>query len=75
MEERTFNMAIINMPALGERRKDLPRITISPRLRLELSAKLLELANALAGTACPRERAPIEVKFAAIADPLSVSRA
>ena len=38
-------MATIKMPEPGERRKDLPTITIGPRLRRELSARLLELAS------------------------------
>jgi hypothetical protein len=59
------------MPAPGERRKDLPRITVGPRLRLELSATLLQLANELSVTTCPRERAPVKDKFAAIIDLLS----
>ncbi|MFZ3326112.1 MAG: hypothetical protein WA231_09555 [Methylocella sp.] len=66
-------MAIINMPAPGERRKDLPPITIGPRLRRELSARLLEPAFEIDG-ACPCERASLQDRFAAIADLLCIGR-
>ncbi len=67
-------MAIINMPAPGDRRKDLPSITIGPRLRRELSAKLMELAFEIAATPYPSERQPLEDKFTAIADLLQAHR-
>jgi hypothetical protein len=62
-------MAITNMPPPRERRiPHLPPITIGPRLRRELASRLLELAFELAETVYPSERAPLEAKFAAIAD-------
>ena len=62
-------MAITTLPPPGERRNPrLGRITIGPRLRRELSARLLELAFEIAETTYYSERAPLEDKFAAIRD-------
>ena len=66
----------MNTPA----RKDLPRITmrscyrIGPHLRRELVARLMGLAFEIEDTFYLSERQPLQDKFAAIADLLSIRR-
>lgn len=49
-------------------------ITIGPRLRRELVARLMELAFEIEDTFYLSERLPLEAKFAAIADLLQARR-